>query len=74
MVEVPVGVEDQVQPPPAGGLDLGQDGLGVRRVHGRDHPGRLVADQEAVVVRQAGELAHGQGHAGILAAEAIRGL
>ena len=61
VVGVPVGVEDEGQLP-AQPVDLAQDGGGVRGVDAGGQPARLVADQEAVVVGEAGELVDGQGH------------
>ncbi len=55
VVGVPMGVEDQVEPP-SQPLQLGQDGLGVGRVDTAGPAGGPVADQEGVVVLQAGEL------------------
>ncbi len=61
VVGVPVGVQDQVQAP-SQRLQFGQDRLGVGRVDAAGLAARLVADQETVVILQAGELVDLQRH------------
>ena len=67
MVRVPVGVEDMGQGP-AQRLQFAKDGGRVRGVDTGGLAGRVVADQKAVVVGQAGELMDGQGHIGAFVA------
>ena len=61
VVGMPVGVEDEVQAP-AGVLRRRQDRGGVGGVDAGGLAAGLVADEEAVVVGKAGELADSQGH------------
>lgn len=62
MIGMPVGIEDEIQPAPATGLELSQDRLSVRAVDRGHKAGRLVADKKAVVVDQARELTDRKGH------------
>ena len=64
VVRVPVRVQNVGQGP-AQGLQFAQDGGGVRRVDAGRLAGRVIADQEAVVVGQAGKLVDGESHDGL---------
>ena len=59
MIGMPMSIVYTVKSPPAAGVQVGQDGLGVRRVDRGDLAGGVVAHQKAVVVDQAGELTDG---------------
>ncbi len=61
VVGMPVGVQDHVEPP-AQLLQLGQDRLRIGGVDTAGLAGGLVADEEAVVVLETGELVHLQRH------------
>ncbi len=74
VIGVPVGVQDQIQPPPAQAFQLLQNPRRVRRIDRRDRAGCRIADQKAVVVAAAGKQMHIQGHAPILAAGPPTGL
>lgn len=55
VVEMMVGVPD-LGDPPAGGVRLGQDTVGLGRVDGHGLAAARIVHQEAVIVRKAGEL------------------
>ncbi len=61
VVGMPVGVENQVEPP-AQALQFGQDRRRVRRVDAGGLAGGVVADEESVVVGKAGELVDSERH------------
>lgn len=57
VVGMPVRIEDEIQPPPPAGLKISEDRVGVRRIDGGDLAGRFVANEKAIVIAKARELA-----------------